>query len=354
MQGAVGSFALLALLVVSCSRTGVELDALGDGSDAVVRGGSGSLGDDSETGGVGALGATGGAQATGGIGGTSGSSPGGSGPGSGGGTAGSAGQGEPPIDPGGPIPDCSNDSPVFTPKRERRWLSLEVTGSEDEVARFIVELTPDGPENLTRVSDFDQEMSFDGWSADGRYFALSRAPGGSVPFTQIFDLSHGAPPVPIEVAEPNGLLSWSPTDARYFVVKLSMPGSRSLLSIGDATTGAEQSVEVRASSDSTDWSPDGRYISITGESGVSLIDTLRLSLVVDDVYRSPAGSPRWSPDGHYLAFISGGGPYVYDTETATVDPIDRPAVDLTWYRNDWLAFTAVESGLRTGLPGSWP
>src|SRR6185503_1568611 len=93
------------VILMACGRSGLELaDTVGDddGDPLGGRGGSQPVGDDGEVGGT----QVGGSTATGGVGGSrAGSASGGRGGRPNGGMAGSAGRPEPPLDPGGPIPN---------------------------------------------------------------------------------------------------------------------------------------------------------------------------------------------------------------------------------------------------------
>ena len=136
------------------SRVAVALIAAGcggqslrrTGNEGPSRGGSGF--DDDVIGGT--AGAT-----MGGLGGASGMAQGGSA-----GAAGSAGRDEVVV------PNCRSDSPLVTPYRERRWLALEAWQA-NRPGLFLLEMTPNGPENLTRLADFSLE-GWRGWSGDAR------------------------------------------------------------------------------------------------------------------------------------------------------------------------------------------
>jgi hypothetical protein len=57
-------------------------------------------------------------------------------------------------DPGGPIPNCAADSPVTVVPKNRHWLFLKARPSaEAQQGSYLVELTPDGPQNLTFLDE---------------------------------------------------------------------------------------------------------------------------------------------------------------------------------------------------------
>jgi hypothetical protein len=343
--------ACIALILASCSRTALELgDAPNEDDGSVVLGGSSSFGG-SDIGGTATNGATGGVMPTGGMGGVGGRAAGGSSMGANGGKSGSGGaEPEPPIDPGGPIPDCSAPLPDVMPVKERRWLALDALAGlpPASVGRYLVELTPDGPENLSLVQGgvtFDFDTNLGDWSADGRYFTFTHTRFALPVSVEVFEVSENAPPVRVAVPVRPRFAHWSPVGARYYTVP--EPGTHEdpmLLSVVDVTTGVEKTLEISEFEDLA-WSPDARFIAYAGPVGVTLVDTAGESLTLDRIYGVSSRDPVWSPDGRYLVFASNQHVQVYDMsngtlETVTPDRRDQSPSDMTWFRNDWLGWSA--------------
>jgi Tol biopolymer transport system component len=303
-------------LAVGCARSGLGLaDALDEGDDAGDdngaarggRGGSSSTGDDDDVAGS----FTGGTTATGGVGGSLGGRGGAP-------SGGVGGMPEPPIDPGGPIPNCRADSPVTVAPKDRHWLYLEGrTSAQDPAGGYLVELTPDGPRMATRLS---QEGGFRGWSADGRFLAFSRA--GAPDLTEVLDFSQGALPVPVAVPSRAGIVTWSHSGGRY-ALEIGM----SELAIVDAPSATERVIELPDASYLTveSWSPDDRYVVLVGASGLVLVDTSGEAFELHTVYDDDASGAHFSPDGRYLAFESrrtveaDRSLYLFDTQSGVLE-----------------------------------
>jgi Tol biopolymer transport system component len=270
-----------------------------------------------------------------------------------GGNGGKGGSGgadpEPPVDPGGPIPDCSAPLPEVVVK-ERRWLAFDaVVGTfPTSVTRYLVELTPDGPENLSPVQGgvtFDFDTGLGDWSADGRYFTFTHTNFGLPVSVEVFEVSENAPPVRVAVPVRPRFAHWSPVGAWYYTVP--EPGRREdpmLLAVVDVTTGGEKTIEI-SEFEGLAWSPDARFIAYAGPEGVTLVDTAGESLTPDRIYGVSSFNPIWSPDGRYLVFASDRHVQVYDMSDGTLETVapdvrDQQPWEMTWYRNDWLGWSA--------------
>jgi hypothetical protein len=317
-------------LAAACGRSGVELeDVLGDDSgdvDGATGGRSGSPPTGgADTGGISMGGSsTGGTVTTGGAGGVT---PGGSG-----------GRPMVPIDPGGPIPNCRADSPVSVAPKDNRWLYLQGRPSEQtDEGRYVIELTPDGPRNLTFLN---AQGGFFGWSADGRFLAVT-ASERPYPF-ELFDFSRGGPPVRVDLPSRDGFLVWSRSGARYALDPEPSLASPSELVIVDVTATTERFIglpELQVYLDLESWSPDDRYIALAGAEGIHLVDTSGSELELSTLYERHAQDLSWSPDSRYLAFesrLSDSGAwmlYVADTQSGQlkiVEPLWEPRQSFAW------------------------
>jgi Tol biopolymer transport system component len=269
----------------------------------------------------------------------------------GGGDDGQSGKrGLPPIDPGGPMPNCGADEPNIVPVRERRWLAIDARDNADgPVGIYLVEITPDGAENLTRVAESNQSSYEGTWSADGRYFAYPRSDGAGWTSVDVFEVSQGAPPVAVRVPHQPGVVHWSPTDARFYVLP-DETSDAPVLSLTDVASGTERFIQLSGPTHLHAWSPDGRYIAISGDAGVALIDTSGTELVTVDVAGSGSGGANWSPGGRYLAFSSGGTANAYgdltyyDIETGGAEVVSSEASSSSWLSEGLLLWISRTRG----------
>jgi WD40 repeat protein len=287
---------VLACGAAGCGRS--RLGSVNDG-DGAERGGSMSIGG-SDIGGS----LTGGAVATGGA----GNAPGGGGAGAP--LGGSGGRPMPALDPGGPIPNCAADSPVTAIPKDRHWLFLKARSSADaREGSYLVELTPDGPQHLTFL---DEGSEFWDWTYDGRFFVLQ---GAERPHPyEVFDISAGVP-VRVDVPLRSGFLKLS-HGTRYALDPDPSTAAPSQLFVVDITTATERAIDLpERHIDIESWSPDDRYLALTGSGGLFLVDTSGPALALSAIYDRHASDVRWSADGRYLAFQSlqsGEDLYVYD------------------------------------------
>ena len=285
-----GALLCFALLLPSCSRTPLEL------ADTVVDGSGGNAG----------------STAAGGSGSGAGSSQ-----------------------------TCASDTPALVPIRERRWLAFLARPSED---LYLVEMTEDGPENLTHIENTGTGLMLDGWSADGRFFAYTRTEDSVASATVVLDFSQGAP-VPVQVPQSQFGATWAPVGTRY---RAGMYSGSFVAAIVDAATGAEQSVETPALAyDSARWSPDGRFFTFAGERSTVLVDTFGPELVVQTIHEDESPHVTWSSDGRYLAIVSE-NLHLYDSQTGTKERVGlgrgvRGVVGANWVRNEWLTWTGYDS-----------
>jgi hypothetical protein len=289
------------------------------------RSGSAPTGDDDVAGSN-----AGGSPATGGVGGF----PGGRASGGRGAapTGGMAGSGGPPFDPGGPIPNCRADSPVTVPPKDIHWIYLEARlSAQDPEGRYLVELTPNGPENVLYLSE---QGAARGWSADGRFLAFVKS--GPPYFIELLDFSQGVLPVAVQVPPREGTLTWSHSDGRYALVTDATSTDPSRLVIVEATTAAEKVTDLPAVNFRFGaWSWDDRHIVLVGDGGLALVDTSGAELELSVVYDMPASDARFSPDNRYVAFMSFRPRQpqrdrllnVFDTQSGTLEVLD----DNEWY-----------------------
>lgn len=273
------------------------------------------------------------------------------GTGGGGSTSGSSGTGGlGPIEPGGPMPNCTTDAPSIVPVKERRWLYVDAKQNADgPVGRYLVELTPNGPEGLTLVAEGGRTLTESWtpgtWSADGRYFAFTRSGKTGWLSIEVLEVSEGAAPVAVEVPHHPGNVHWSPTDARFYVLTDQLTDAP-VLSLTDVTNGTEKNIELSGLLYFDTWSPDGRYIALSGD-GVTLIDTAGDELVAIPIPDSQAGDvPEWSPGGRYLSFKSRYDVVYYDVETEAVG-VPIPLGDFSRWIGDGLLLW--QAGLRAYL-----
>ncbi|HEX6273078.1 MAG TPA: hypothetical protein VFZ53_08565 [Polyangiaceae bacterium] len=315
------SVAVIIATALACARSGLELgDAAGEGDDARARGGTPSTGDD-DVGGS----STGGTVPTGGTGGTS--------------TGGSGGS-LPPLDPGGPIPNCAADSPVTVFPKDNRWLFLRGRpNAEAEEGNYLIELTPEGPRGLTFLDDGSE---FWDWSSDGRFFVLQ---GAVRPYPyEVFDMAQGTP-VRVDVPSRSGFLELS-HGARYALDPDPSSALPSQLFIVDPRAATERAIELPERHLMIDsWSPNDRYLALADSGGLVLVDTAGPELALATIHDSHASDVRWSADGRYLAFqsVSSRGSigklYVYDTEGRHLDLLQtgwRPTFFYGWAGNSML------------------
>ncbi len=272
----------------------------------------------------------------------------GNGGGGGGGTAGSSatgGAGLEPIDPGGPMPNCAADEPSIVPVKERRWLAIDGKESADgPVGRYLVEITPEGPASLTRVAE-SHDTKPGSWSADGRFFAFPRFDDVDWVSIEVLDVSQGAPPVPVDVPHRPGFVNWSPTDARFYVLSSQDSNGPVILSLVDVTSATEKVLEISEPPTFDVWSPDGRYIALSGSSGVTLIDTSGAALVAISVGDGGYGGvPDWSPGSRHLAFASNGDVAYYDIEAETVEVVSPRGFFSSWLGDGLLGWIAGSRG----------
>jgi hypothetical protein len=326
---------------------GADGDVLddGDGSDNGDAGGGRSgappTDDDDILGGTSA----GGLPPTGGRGGSlGGQSMGGRGGAPRGGTGGNAGEPEPPFDPGGPIPNCRADPPAFVPTKDNHWIYLPARLTEQSPeGRYLVELTPDGPRNVTLLSE---EGGFRGWSFDGRFMAFTRA-ATSPYLVEVLDFSQGAPPVPVPVFPRSGDVTWSLSDERYALMYTEPSAGLNRLAVVDATTNTENTLDVPSTDQTVSWSWEGRYIALFGAPGVALVDTIGPGLTYRSVHDENSGGLVWSPDSRYFAFRSFHTEgrtdrlYLFDTRSNALELLDEVAQgegisDFSWAGNTWL------------------
>ena len=321
----------LVLVLLSCSRTGFELDASpadGDRDTGVGRGGSAPHGDDS---GIGAA-------STGGSAGARGGAPNA-------GMAGSPGPSEPPFDPGGPVPDCRVVPPVFVPVKDRRWLALEASRSRTAPSTLsLIELTPDGPNSLNVIADDVQNTELPGWSSDGRFFAFQHSRNPVV--VEVFEVAPGSEPIRLRARQYSGIVRWSPVGSQYHVVPSASSSDRKTVTVVTVATGAERGVEIPEGLEHETWSPDGRFLAFAGAQGVVLVDTTLDELSAERIHLADSARPVFSPDGRYLAFDST-HVSVYDTQEAALEVHDALSFLGTsrtrWLRNDWLAWMEFDA-----------
>jgi WD40 repeat protein len=274
---------VLACGTAGCGRSRLESANDGDGAE---RGGSMSIGG-SDIGGS----LTGGAVATGGAGNASG---GGGAP-----VGGSGGRPMPPLEPGGPIPNCAADSPVAAIPKDRHWIFLKARSSaEARESSYLVELTPDGPKHLTFL---DEGSEFWDWTPDGRFFVLQDAERPH-PY-EVFDISEGFP-VRVNVPLRSGFLKLS-HGTRYALDPDPSTAAPSQLFIVDVATATERAIDLpELHIDIESWSPDDRYLALAGSGGLFLVDTSGPALALSAIHDRHASDVRWSADGLYLAFQS--------------------------------------------------
>lgn len=322
-----GRFARFSLVAfaAACARSGIQLTDDGDG---LARGGSTASGG----GGIGGS-STGGDVATGGVGNVS-AGAGGVGAARSGGSGGSGGRRmEPPFDPGGPIPNCRADAPVTATPKDNHWLYVQARLSgQSGGARFLVELKPNGPQNITYV-DYDGELW--GWSPNGRFLAIQGADRPH-PFT-IFDVTPGGP-FRVDLPSRGGFLEWSHA-ARYALDPDPTSALPSQLVIADPATATERIIDLPERHITLEsWSPDDRYVALAG-AGLVLVDTTGAELELSIVYQGNADRVLWSDDSRYVAFqsmLSGGDAstlFVFDTLSGQLKIVDAawlPSLFYAW------------------------
>jgi Tol biopolymer transport system component len=341
----VGAWMLSVVVVaLGCGRSGIELVESSGGGSAGVLGGLRA--DERPRGGDGGRGGGGGNVPTrGGGGGTvarGGDGSGGNARG-GTGTGGNAGEPEPPLDPGGPIPDCGFDVPPSVTQKENRWLAFHADANG--TSGYLVEFTPHGPQNLFRVTD-GSGTSVGAWSYDGRYFAFPERENAVIVRRKMLDFGLGELPVEVEIPQRLSSMQWSPTAARYFTMVRSDDGEMRLLTLFDMTTLTERVLELPVGFNTPTWSPDGRHIVLTGVD-VAIIDALAPDLRVLLITTEPASEPLWSPDGRFVVFDSREILYAFDTVNGLLfevtDELNRDLDQTYGFVGDsWFAWRALD------------
>jgi hypothetical protein len=331
-------------LLAACARSGIELAASEDGTGDGDGAGVGGRGGSAATGGDGAIGGTtaGASPATGGMG-LGGSRPyGGRGQGANAGTG-----GEGPIEPGGPIPNCAVESPVFVPPKDRRYIYLEAwRGTPESEGRYVLELAPNSLRVVSILSG--PQGGFHGWSADGGFLAFSRAsPDG------VIELYGTSPYGPVTVPPRSGTLTWSHSDGRYALKTNRTATTVSELVIVDATTRTERVIALPDTELSFQgWSPDDRYVALAGTGGLILVDTLGAELSLVTVRAGRVTDVYWSADGRYVSFelfdsVEGRRSLMaFDTRSAILEILDEDSVNIglthQWTGNTSLVMTIDE------------
>jgi hypothetical protein len=230
--------------------------------------------------------------------------------------------------------------------------------------RFLVELTPNGPRNVTYLAETGGVR---GWSHDGRFLAFTTTD----PYPpEILDFSGGMP-VPVAVTPRTGaIFQWSNSDSRYAFVPYKTVTDVTSVVVVDAATGIEQVVDVLANGlELATWSWNDHHVALAGDR-LWLIDTSGAELAALQIYDRDADDPQWSPNSRYLAFAAHLPPpdegtrrlYVYDTIAGTLDLVNEDrwnvGLEFTWAGDSELImgledeafFLDLDAGSLTWLP----
>jgi Tol biopolymer transport system component len=242
-------------------------------------------------------------------------------------------------------PSLSPDGSRIMFFSERELLSIEMFLADARTGRIIRKIT-----SFATNPHFDRIQflaSTGAWSRDGQRFAYTTVKGAT-PVIEIIEAGNGDRVREIELRELGDAINptWSP-DGRYIAVS-GMSGGVSDLFVYDLQENRlDQVTRDLYAQIQPEWSPDGRSIAFVTDQFSSTLDTLtfgdyRLALfdVASRTVRALPSldtgkniNPKWSPDGQTLFFVGepNGVPNVFRMTLpgGTITPLTAVATGVT-------------------------